>query len=65
MCLTATSFGMLLSLISLQNVTVDDGHVVVHLPDGNVHWFAVGAEWCTGAGHIEMALGVTTQALPA
>ena len=50
MCLTAQSFGMLLSLISLNNVTVGDGHVVVHLPDGDVHWLAMGPEWCTASG---------------
>ena len=48
MCLTAQSFGMLLSLVSMNNLTVEEGRVVVHLPDGDVYWLAVGTEWCTG-----------------
>ncbi|MEL6463888.1 MAG: hypothetical protein AAFQ58_02875 [Pseudomonadota bacterium] len=56
MCLTAHSFGVLLSLVSLNNVTVGDGRVVVHLPDGDVHWLAFGPDWCTGGGAAEFAL---------
>ena len=55
MCLTAQSFGILMSLISLNNVTVSQGHVVVHLPDGDVHWLAMGPEWCTGSGAPKLA----------
>lgn len=55
MCLTAHSFGLLLSLVSLNNLTVDTGHVVVHLPDGDVHWLAIGPDWCTGGGAAEFA----------
>ncbi|MBY5931746.1 hypothetical protein KUV51_01940 [Tateyamaria omphalii] len=58
MCLTAQSFGLLLSLVSMNNLTVEEGRVVVHLPDGDVHWLAVGAEWCTGAGAGEFAFDV-------
>lgn len=58
MCLTAQSFGMLLSLISLNNVTVDDGHVIVHLPDGDVHWLAMGPEWCTASGDAHHAFRI-------
>jgi len=49
MCLTAGAFGLLLSMMSLSNLTVDDGRIVIHLPDGDVHWLAQGGAWCTGA----------------
>lgn len=62
MCLTAQSFGLLLSLVSLNNLTVEKGHVVVHLPDGDVHWLAMGPEWCTGGGAAEFALEVVPEA---
>lgn len=57
MCLTTQSFGLLLSLFSMNNLTVGEGRVVVHLPDGDVHWLALGPDWCTGAGAVEFALG--------
>lgn len=62
MCLTAPAFGFLLSLVSLSQLTVDEGRVTVHTPERDIHWLAVGEEWCTGQPDSEelamVALGV-------
>lgn len=49
MCLTAEAFGLFLSIISLHNVSVEQGLVTVHTPDRDVIWMATGAMWCTTA----------------
>ncbi|MEP1200494.1 MULTISPECIES: hypothetical protein [unclassified Tateyamaria] len=49
MCLTAEAFGLFLSIISLHNVSVEQGLVTVHTPDRDVTWMATGALWCTTA----------------
>lgn len=49
MCLTAEAFGIFLSIITLNNVSVDDGRVTIHTPQTDVIWLAIGEQWCTGA----------------
>ena len=49
MCLSSEAFGLFLSIISLHNVSVDQGLVTVHTPDRDVTWIATGAVWCTTA----------------
>ncbi|MEL6808837.1 MAG: hypothetical protein AAFO97_13750 [Pseudomonadota bacterium] len=49
MCLSAEAFGLFLSIISLQNVSVEQGLVTIHTPDRDVTWIATGAKWCTTA----------------
>ncbi len=49
MCLTAKAFGLFLSIISLDNVSVTAGEVTIHTPEDNVVWLAVGPLWCTAA----------------
>ena len=47
MCLTAEAFSIFLSIISLNNISVDEGRVTIHTPQSDVVWLAVGAQWCT------------------
>lgn len=60
MCLSAEAFGLLLSIISLYNVSVEDGLVTVHTPERDVTWVSTGASWCTtapGGGTLAMLDG--------
>jgi hypothetical protein len=43
------AFGMFLSIISINNVTVDENRVSIHTPQNEVHWLSYGDQWCTGA----------------
>lgn len=46
MCLTAQAFGMFLSIISLNNVSVEDKRVTIHTPEQDVYWIHAGEKWC-------------------
>lgn len=65
MCMTAHAFGLFLSIITLNNVTVTEDGVTIHTPDRDVVWRAVGAQWCTaapGQEHLVMELPVSATA---
>jgi hypothetical protein len=46
MCLTAEAFGLFLSIITLNNVSVEDKRVTIHTPDQDVYWINAGEKWC-------------------
>lgn len=48
MCLSSQAFGLFLSVIGLNQVSVETGKVTIHTPTQDVYWVAVGTEhWCT------------------
>ena len=63
MCLTAKAFGMFLSIISLDNISVDKGRVTVHAPDRDQVWLAVGEKWCATSKQQMHAAGGTVFAV--
>jgi len=46
MCLTAQAFGLFLSIISLNNVSVEEKRVTIHTPQEDVYWIHAGEKWC-------------------
>ncbi len=61
MCLSVTAFGLFLSLFSPHALSVEDGHVILHTADREMHWLALGPVWCTG----ETQLAATHSVSPA
>ncbi len=46
MCLSAASFGLLLSIFPLSDIAVDEGRITVQTRQANFVWLQVGTRWC-------------------
>ncbi len=49
MCLTAEALGLFLSIITLENVSIEEHQITVHTPEKDVYWMHRDQMWCTEA----------------
>lgn len=48
MCMTTAALVLFLSFLSADRVTEQPGRIIIHATEADVHWIAVGDNWCTG-----------------